>query len=702
MTQDKVAPQPQTAPTGRHGRLDGASGKVSRTAGRLCGWFLSQRIRALALFAAGVYFLFAVSRAVILVAYRGELQNVPAWEIVRCFLVGAQFDSFTVGVAGIPLAVALAVAPNLAFPRRWFRRVITAYVTVLLAVLVFLLIAGAYFFFQFGFRMNWIAIDYLQFPREVFGYIWDQYPVVWVMLGIAALAAGLYWALGRILWSGPTPTAPIWPRPLLALFLVGLCVMGIRGSFDSKPLHVGRAYVVSDNSIVSQAALDDVYALMAAARTELANRSAKALQFRFPPDERMDQVVRDLLYQPEDTDLKAPRNPLWRRTATGRPMADSNVVVILAEGMSGRGVGALGHAPSYTPNFDALCRDGFFFDHMYAVGNRTNRAMVSVLCGYPDCRSRSVMIQSRAQGHFLTLPGLLRDRGYKTLFAYGGRNTWDNTKGFFVDGGQIEDFIGQDDIYDEAEVNPWGVSDEITFRKAHEQFLSYGDRKFFGAILTITNHEPFHAPPIPGQDPIPGDSLEVCKLNCYRYADWALGRFFEWARAAPYFKRTVFVIVADHGRDFAPDQYVDLPAYRVPCVIYAPGIVPPGRLSTVCSQTDVAPTVLGLLGGEFDHGFFGRNLLAAPSGEGFAFAYVNDMLGWVSGRRAAVLMPDRPPMLFRITDSDQDPASETEIAADMPPLREKMLSIYGVASRLYDEVRYCSPEKAAAVVRRPE
>jgi phosphoglycerol transferase MdoB-like AlkP superfamily enzyme len=31
-----------------------------------------------------------------------------------------------------------------------------------------------------------------------------------------------------------------------------------------------------------------------------------------------------------------------------------------------------------------------------------------------------------------------------------------------------------------------------------------------------------------------------------KYADYAIGKFFELARRAPYFERTLFVVLADH------------------------------------------------------------------------------------------------------------------------------------------------------------
>jgi phosphoglycerol transferase MdoB-like AlkP superfamily enzyme len=636
---------------------------------------ISQRIRPLLVLGAVGLLVPAGFRLALLVLCRDALGGVAARDVARCLLLGIGFDGFALGLVGLPLAVALSAAPNLAFGLAWFRRTIAAYVTVLVAAMLFLEIAGTFFFLQFGLRLNGLVLDDLQAPREVLTYIWEQYPVAAVLLGTAVLGAGLYRALMWLFWRGPRPSLPAWPRRILGLLLCGVCVLGIGDSLHSQPLHLGRAYEASDNAVVTQLALNNIYNLVEAARPEEANRL-----YPLPAAARAAEVTRGMLLQPQDTDLAVPGDPLRRRTATGWPQTDYNVVVILMEGMAGQPVGALGHSPSHTPHLDALCQEGLFFDRLYAVGSRTNRGLVGCLCGYPDLGEQSIMLQSHAPDRFPTLPGILKARGYRTLLVYSGRTTWDNARGFFGRCG-IEEFLGQEDWPDEPEVNAWGVSDEATFRKAHERFLRYGDRKFFAAILTITNHPPYTAPP--GRVKfLPGDSPEVRKLNCYRYADGALGEFFRLARQADYFKRTIFVLVADHGRDLASRRLLDVPGFRVPCVIYAPGIVPPGRVSTVASQTDIAPTVLSLLGGEFEHGFLGRDLLAARSDEGCAVLHLDRVLALVRDDRAVVLRPNAKPRVFRVGPTEMEP-----VADDAAVLEEQTLSCYSIARRLYLDAR---------------
>jgi phosphoglycerol transferase MdoB-like AlkP superfamily enzyme len=84
----------------------------------------------------------------------------------------------------------------------------------------------------------------------------------------------------------------------------------------------------------------------------------------------------------------------------------------------------------------------------------------------------------------------------------------------------------------------------------------------------------------------------------------------------------LFVVVGDHGfggREQLTEM--DLHRFNVPLLLLAPGIQEKfGRVrTTVGSQVDIVPTVMGLLGGRTQHQCWGRDLLSLPDGDaGFA------------------------------------------------------------------------------------
>ncbi len=97
-----------------------------------------------------------------------------------------------------------------------------------------------------------------------------------------------------------------------------------------------------------------------------------------------------------------------------------------------------------------------------------------------------------------------------------------------------------------------------------------------------------------------------------RYADWALGQFFNKALAAPYASETLFVLLGDHGFR-QPQQLteIELLRFHIPMLLLAPGLQEQfgKKRSTVASQVDIVPTIMGLLQQPFQHQCWGRNLL---------------------------------------------------------------------------------------------
>lgn len=668
---------------------------MDRPDGRLVAWLrkfavflIGQRFRPVLIAAALGWGMFGIFRAGLLLASREALAGVRAEEIARCFWIGMWFDAIPMGYALLPLVLILSLSPNRAFVRRWFRRLVVVYVGAVVTLAAGVEIIGAAFFLHFGLRLNWIAIDYLRF-REAALYIWNNYPVILLGVASASLFYMCYRLFRRAFWSGPRPRGSAWVRAVVAAVLTGLCVLACRGSFRQEPLDQGSAYS-SDNNIVNQLTMNNVFTFAQAVKSRLLDSRDMAELYPLPQVDSAAEVATKMLFQQADTPLGVGGNPLWRRRRVSPAVKDYNVVVIVMEGMAGEPVGALGHSPSHTPFLDRLCREGLFFERMYAAGERTSRGLVATLCGHPDLGRLSVLKRPRARGKFLTLPGIFRQRGYRTLFVYGGDPDFDMMREFFSAGG-VAQFIGQKQMVAREPVGLWGVADEVIFRTAHQAFERLGRQKFFAVILTLSNHVPYDVPAGRCQM-LPPVNEENRRINAYRYADWALGEFFRAARRAEYFRRTIFVLVSDHGRQLDARRILDVPGHRVPCLFYAPGIVPARRVGTVAGQADISPTLLGLLGGEYEHCFLGRDLLAVKPGDGFALINEDDRIGFVRGDLALVLPPKHDPILFRIGPAEMTKAGpDASARAETQELQRQMLSLFLMARHLYLTSAYHAP-----------
>jgi len=666
----------------------------------------SQRIRPLVILAVSVLLIFTASRAVLLILNRTFLEQVSRTSILRCFGMGLRYDMVPLGYMMLPVIVATSLVGSETFARKGFRRFVTAYAAGLLTLVASVEVIGAVFFLNFYRRLNWAALNYPRHPKEVLTNIWISYPL-WLFIPLVVLVCYvLYRLLARWFWRGRVVAEPRWVSLVRLGLLIGLAVLACRGGLEDRPLCSGSAYYSSNNNIISQLTLNNFFTFFRAARSTVTDGRSEDKDFSFPPESVARRVTTQMLITPGDNPAGDPGNPLWRKSpAAAATLRGSNVVVIIMESMSSPAVGILGHSPSYTPNLDAICREGMYFEDMYAVGSRTSRALTSVLCGFPDLRGISILERRKAQGKFFSLAEVFRRRGYRTLFVYGGDSDFDNMRGFFSAAG-IETFIDQKQVATNgAPVGCWGAADEAMFAKANETFRSMGDEKFFAVVLTVSNHRPYDIPP--GRVPeLAGNSERIRSLNACRYADWALGRFFEAARKEAYFKNTVFVLVADHCKEPNPSFGIDVPGFRIPCVFYAPGRIKPTRIATTCSQTDIAPTLLSLMGEPYEHCFMGRDVLSLQPDQGFALMHHDDYLGFVRNGRALVLPPeprqqvdpDREPIsvLFDVTHTSMTPIppdrTDPQVVADY---KLRMLSSYDMARLLYARESYHEPARMA-------
>ncbi|MCE5277978.1 MAG: LTA synthase family protein [Planctomycetaceae bacterium] len=675
-----------------------------RRVGRM---LLDHRLRAIWVLLVFGLLLFSGSRLGLFLARAGQIDLPPAtW--AHCFALGVRYDLMALGYVLLPLVLVLSTVRDQTLQRVWLRRLVTGYVTFVMVLGVFEEIVGGYVFLYEGTRPDWM-LGYLRHPRTIVSHIYNEYPLWLVITFTIALNYAVYVLLRRVLWSGRPPVKAKWRRVVQPIVLSALCLLAVHGTFTFQPLRKGAAFITTNN-MACQLTMNNFFTIADAAKYWLTEGNSDYDDYAYPDLDESRRVVREMIYQEHDVHIAGPT--LWRQTSTGRPMRRPNVVMIIMESQSGEAVGAFSeeppagestavqsYIPSFTPRMDEMCRQGLFFDRMYAVGHRTVRGLVGTLCGHPDLKGSSLMELPLAQGKFLTLPQIFRQRGYQTMFVYGGEADFDNMRGFFGGPGGIDRVVerlhmDQTKVPGNWDDNAWGLPDEVALDKAVEEFTRLaGDAKpFFGAILTISNHDPYRIPP--GRiRALRGNSIEIRRLNAYLYADWALGRFFDQAAQTDWYKDTLFVLVADHGHPpLNQAVMLDVPGFRVPCLFYAPGmpdLVPRRRVSTICSQADIPVTLLSLLGGDFEHCFMGRDILALRKDQGWAMMHRGNPC-LLMGTDALVLPPMPRDPKFPLTlmyHVDADGMVPIAPAATDPVklarMQEMLLSYFAVARDVY-------------------
>ena len=307
-------------------------------------------------------------------------------------------------------------------------------------------------------------------------------------------------------------------------------------------------------------------------------------------------------------------------TTTSVSLADRNVMIFVMESLSAEhsaylcpDIYANEEQKGYTPFLDSLMREGYTFSRMYANGKRSIQALPSIWSSIPSLKE-PFMLMAESLGESRPLPRILADRGYSTAFFCGsergsmGFGAYANAAGF-EQNYSLEDYeqmCGKGDFD-----GFWGIWDDC--------FLSFMGRKiddmkepFLSSVFTISSHHPFVVPD-KWQERLPAGKTKVHK--CVAYTDAAVKRFFEENCHKEWFRRTVFVFVADHvsSERFAPRSNVLPYDMHIVGFIYTPDGILKGDYNSIASQIDIMPTMMGLLQIEEPYFAYGRNLLDTES-----------------------------------------------------------------------------------------
>lgn len=173
------------------------------------------------------------------------------------------------------------------------------------------------------------------------------------------------------------------------------------------------------------------------------------------------------------------------------------------------------------------------------------------------------------------------------------------------------------DVVDFDPANGNAEADSVIVDQALRRLDSVGTSKPWFALLATHNmHMPFHTPDAWRSRLPAGNSDPERFARALDYFDHQLGRLLDRLSQRPDFHRTVFLVLGDHGFPVLPrdlDRPEGMAGERTATMIgiFSPDTalrLPQGRLPKVASQTDIGPTVLGLLGMSAATHFQGRDL----------------------------------------------------------------------------------------------
>lgn len=538
--------------------------------------------------------------------------------------------------------------------RFWLAAILFLYTTILI-----LNAAGEFFFWdEFGVRYNFIAVDYLVYTSEVIGNILESYPIVPLAAILITLSAGITWWLFRKEIAGSDRLYEgRWRLKCLIIYVIGTAA-----AFGT--LLLTRCLQQSDNTYYNELQANGACKFVEAfMKNEIDYR-----QFYVTiPDEEAAQIIRDFYGNQEQNN---------RITAADSTERHPNIVLVTMESMSASFLNHFGSNQNLTPNLDSLYRHSIAFERMYANGNRTVRGLEALSLSLPPSAGQSLIKRPELKDR-PNFGGLLREKGYRTMFFYGGKSYFDNMGPYFRSlGFDVIDI----DNYKPEEItfkNIWGVCDGDSYSKMlRELDETYATgTPFFAQIMTISNHRPYTYPE--GCIDIPNNSKS--REGGVKYADYALGKFMAEAAKKPWFDNTVFVIIADHCASSAGKTKLPPNNYHIPALIYSPKLLTPQTIDYVTAQIDIMPTVLSLLGIENEVSIYGQNVLS-DNYTPHAFLATYQDLGYLEGDTLTVLSPGKNVEQFKISYSANGDEQLHKIDSHSDRLINKSVAAYQTAA----------------------
>ncbi|EGQ8000573.1 LTA synthase family protein [Vibrio vulnificus] len=554
-------------------------------------------LQPIAAFAAVALGLVTLSRFLLALWQFDRITDADGWSDL--LFQGLRVDIATLCWLFILPCLLAAILPVDGMVGKIWRAVLRVWLVAGLWIMVYMELATPPFIMEYDLRPNRLFVEYLIYPKEVFSMLWQGYKIE-LFIGLVGSIATLWlgWIFSGKVTENVRQIKWQW-RPVLAIAVVLLGVLGARSSLGHRPLNPAMVAFSSD-PLVNDLVLNSSYSVFFAINNMKSERSADKFYGQMSQD-KIIELVKASSAKHDFVQGSLPTLNVNNATYQGKP---KNLVILLQESLGARFVGGLGGLP-LTPNLDKLLEEGWNFTQMYATGTRSVRGIEAITTGFPPSPSRAVVKLSKSQTGFFTIADLLKKQGYHTQFIYGGEAHFDNMKSFFLGNG-FEQIVDEPQYQNPEFTGSWGVSDEDLYNKADEEFtrLNKEGKPFFSLVFTSSNHSPFE---YPAGKIEPYESEFNTRNNTVKYSDYALGTFFDKAKQSDYWENTIFIVIADHDARVFGSQLVPVDRFHIPAVILGKGIEP-RKDDRLANNIDMPPTLLSLIGIDATSPMIGRDL----------------------------------------------------------------------------------------------
>ncbi|MBQ8530111.1 MAG: sulfatase-like hydrolase/transferase [Parabacteroides sp.] len=508
-------------------------------------------------------------------------------------------------------------------PGTGYRKLLKGYFSCMAILIAAIFAVDVALYGYWGFRLDATLFFYLQSPGDAMasvpmGQFFAQ------LLLFAIYAAGMYWVLKRFI-------VPLFPdtaveKPVVGsvgiLLLAGLLFIPIRGGVTTSTANVGMVYF-SNNQFLNHSAINPCFSLLAS----FSKQQDFAAQFDFFPEEERKEIFEELLNCfPQEFDKENQKKCTNDSGLIQLHEEKPNILIILTESFSAN---ALDPTQDIMPNYNRLRNEGIFFSNLYANSFRTDRGIVATLNGYLAQPTTSIMKYPAKSQTLPSIAKVLTTNGYVADMLYGGDINFTNMQSYFYSSGYSR-ITADRDFPITSRLSKWGANDDITFRHLYEEIKNRDTQSpWLTTFLTLSSHEPFD---------VPYHRLDEVGLypNSVAFTDSCIGNFIDQLKKLPVWKNTLVILVSDHGYPYPADVKNEEPRrYQIPMLWLGGVIQKPAVITRYANQTDLAATLLHLLGLPHEDFTFSRNIFS-PDYPEYAFYTYSNGFGFIDSTGVTV------------------------------------------------------------------
>lgn len=516
---------------------------------------------------------------------------------------GLAMDASTTAYLSIVPALVLLCS---IFFIKTLKNILKIYFLIISFILSLTIIADAELYTYWGFRIDATIFTYITSPENAAAST-SAGQLLFLFLIIIVFSGLQFFALKRIVLNRfPKEVSKSKVKvSLLFIPLLAILFVILRGGVTTSTMNVGRAYYCND-TFLNHSSINPLFSIFYSVSHMNKDLASK---YKFMEQNEAERIFNNLMTH--DKDIHTPR-----LLNSERP----NIVFILLESFGRAVVEPLGGAKNVTPNLNKLIDEGVLFSNMYANSFRTDRGIVSVLGAYPAQPTMSILKYPSKVETLNSIPKSLFENGYNTSFTYGGDIHFAGMSTFFLSQ-KVANLTKDTDFPLQDRLSKWGAPDHIVLPRFGKEILEEKKEPFFKGMLTLSSHEPFDVPFHKFEDPY---------LNSVAYTDSCLGLFIDALKKSPKWKNTLLIMVPDHDMRY-PSTIEHFAENRHDIfMLWAGGaIAKPVKIESICSQTDIAATLLNQLGISQSEFTFSRNILNQTY-KPFAFYTFPDGFGMLS------------------------------------------------------------------------